>query len=185
MRMIRTAPPLILLGLLAAITPAVAQDRPATAAASDSCTPLKKQAKKAAKKGQKAKAKRLRTKHRTCKDTATIRTALAGYTFTGTRGDGEQISVTLCENGKRQSRTGSGPVAISTGDSWLVRYPQFSSATKWVTQVAEYKDRNRGGWSIGLAREGDAFQIGISSFDTVNSLGPVTRTSGDAICATL
>lgn len=185
MKPIHTAPPLILLGLLAASAPAVAEDRPSTAATSDSCAPLKKQAKKAAKTGKKAKAKRIRAKHKICKNTAKVRAAIAGYTFTGTRGDGEPMSVTLCDDGKWTSRTGSRPVAISEGDSWFVRYPQFSSSTKWVTQVAEYKDRAKGGWGIGLARDGEAFQIGIASFYEVSSLGPVTRTSGDAVCATL
>ncbi|MEI2784236.1 MAG: hypothetical protein V9E82_00805 [Candidatus Nanopelagicales bacterium] len=66
-----------------------------------------------------------------------------------------------------------------------MRAVNFSSATKWVTQVAENADRRAGGWSIGMARDGGAFQIGIASFDEVTDLGPVTRTDGAAVCATL
>jgi hypothetical protein len=167
-------------GLLASATPVVSAD--ASTSATASCTPLLKKSKKAARGGQKAKAKRLRTKYRACKAAITVRSALAGYTFTGTRGDGEPTSVTLCENGTWESRTGARPVGISTGTTWYVRYPQFTSATKWVTQVAEYKDRNRGGWSVGVARDGDSFQVGIASFDTVTDLGAVTRTPAGAVC---
>jgi hypothetical protein len=167
-------------GLLAAAAPAVSADASITATAS--CKPLLKKSKKAARAGQKGKAKRLRTKYRACQASITVREALAGYTFTGVRGDGEPTSVTLCENGKWESRSGARPVGISTGTAWYVRYPQFTSATKWVTQVAEYKDRNRGGWSVGVARDGDAFQVGIASFDTVTDLGAVTRTPAGAAC---
>ena len=67
---------------------------------------------------------------------------------------------------------------MSTGSSWFVRNLNYSSGSKWVTQVGENKDRDKGGWGIGLARDGDSFQVGIDSFDTVTSLGPATRTSG-------
>ncbi len=167
------------LGLLLSVAPT------ASAASPTNCTALQKQAAKAAKKGQKAKAKRLRQQARTCKQAATVRTALAGYTFTGTRGDGQAVSVTLCADGRWQSKTGSRPVAISTGTTWLVRSLRYSNGTQWVTQVAENADRRAGGWSIGMARAGDAFQVGIASFDEVSDLGPVTRTDGAAVCATL
>ncbi len=167
------------LGLVLSAAPA------ATAAPPASCGALQKQVTKAAKKGQKAKAKRLRQQLRSCKQAASVQTALAGYTFTGTRGDGQPVSVTLCADGRWQSRTGSRPVGISEGTTWVVRALKFSNATKWVTQVAENADRRAGGWSIGVAREADAFQIGIASFDEVSDLGPVTRTDGTAVCATL
>lgn len=167
------------LGLLLSTAPT------ATAASPTNCAALQKQVGKAAKKGQKAKAKRLRQQLRTCKQASSVRTALAGYTFTGTRGDGQPVSVTLCDDGRWESRSGSRPVGISEGTTWVVRALAFSNATKWVTQVAENADRRAGGWSIGMAREADAFQIGIASFDEVTDLGPVTRTDGAAVCATL
>jgi len=167
------------LGLLVSAAPS------ATAASPTNCAAIQKQVAKAVKKGQKAKAKRLRQQLRTCKQATSVRTSLAGYTFTGTRGDGQLVSVTLCEDGRWQGRAGSRPVAISAGTTWVVRSVNFSSATKWVTQVAENADRRAGGWSIGMARDGGAFQIGIASFDEVTDLGPVTRTDGAAVCATL
>lgn len=167
------------LGLALVVAPS------ASAAPSSECTAIQKKAAKAAKAGKKAKAKRLRSQIRTCKQGATVRTALAGYTFTGTRGDGEPVSVTLCTDGRWQSKTGSRPVGISEGTTWYVRNLAFSSASQWTTQVGENSDRRQGGWGIGVARQGDSFQIGITSFDTVDDLGPVTRTDGAAVCATL
>lgn len=158
------------LGLVAATAPVVHAE-----ASTVACKPLLKNSKKAARAGQKAKAKRLRAKYRACTSAATVRTALAGYTFTGTRGDGEAVSVTLCSNGTWESRTGSRPVAISTGTSWFVRHLDFSNPTKWVTQVGEYQDRSKGGWGVGVARDGDTFQVGIAYFDGVTDLGGVTR----------
>lgn len=163
--------PLLAFGLVGAVAPAQA-----STSATASCTPLLKKAKKSARAGQKAKAKRLRNKHRACKGALTVRTALAGYTFTGKRGDGQAVTLTLCSNGTWESRTGNGPVAVSSGTSWFVRNTTFSSATKWETQVGENKDRRKGGWGVGMARDGDSFQLGIASFDGVSDLGPVTRT---------
>ena len=183
MRLTHAATTAAIIGLIAATAPLVAQASPLSA--SDSCAPIQKKAKKAKRAGKKAKAKRLRVRLNTCRDAAKVRSALAGYTFTGTRGDGEPVSVTLCDNGKWHSRTGYTPVALSTGDSWYVLNPDYTSATKWVAQVSENKDPRQGGWTTGFARAGDAFQIGTASFDTVTSLGPVTRSSGAAVCATL
>ncbi|MEI2784237.1 MAG: hypothetical protein V9E82_00810 [Candidatus Nanopelagicales bacterium] len=76
------------LGLLMSAAPT------ATATSPTNCAALQKQVAKAAKKGQKAKAKRLRQQLRTCKQATSVRTSLAGYTFTGTRGDGQLMSVT-------------------------------------------------------------------------------------------
>ena len=177
----KTAASLVVISSLGLLMSAVPT---AIATSPTNCAALQKQAAKAAKKGQKAKAKRLRQQVRTCKQATSVRTSLAGYTFTGTRGDGQLMSVTLCEDGRWQSMAGSRPVAISAGTTWVVRSVNFSSATKWVTQVAENADR-AGGWSIGMARDGGAFQIGIASFDEVTDLGPVTRTDGAAVCATL
>ena len=120
-------------------------------------------------------AKRLRAKHRTCKGAVAIRTALAGYAFTGTRGDGQSVMITLCSDGTWESRTGSSPVAISSGTDWYVRNTTFTNARKWVTQVGENQNWRKGGWGVGVARDGDSFQVGIASFDGVTDLGVVTR----------
>lgn len=140
-----------------------------------SCQSLKKQAKKAAKSGKKAKATRLKQKYKTCQSAAAIRSALANYTFTGTRGDGEPVTITLCESGAWSTQIGSRPVATNSGTTWLVRYPNYSSASKWVAQVADKPDMRQGGWSVGFARDGAAFQFGVASFDEVSDLGAVTR----------
>ena len=157
--------------------------------ASSSCSKFQKKAKKAKKAGKAKKAKRLKKSYKVCKKTikreATVTSQISGYTFTGTRGDGEAKTVTFCPDGAWSSRTGSGIVAVSSGTTWFVRNLNYSSGSKWVTQVGENKDRDKGGWGVGLARDGDAFQIGIDSFDTVTSLGPVVRTSGAEVCSTL
>lgn len=179
MNLVRIAIPLACLGLATAALPAVAAQE---LTGSDSCAPIQKKAKQAAKSGKKAKAKRLKQRYKTCKSEATIRSALAGYTFTGNRGDGALVQVTLCDNGTWSSRIGSRPVAVSSGTTWVVRYPRFSSASKWVAQVAEYKDRNKGGWSVGFARSAETFEFGIASFDEVNELGPVSRAPAGTAC---
>lgn len=166
--------PVLTLGLVAVAAPAAHADASTTATAS--CQPLLKKAKKAARKGQRAKAKRLRAKHRTCKGAVAVRSQLAGYTFTGTRGDGQSVMITLCSNGAWESRTGSRPVAISSGTNWYVRNTTFTNATTWETQVGENQDRRKGGWGVGFARDGDSFQVGIAYFDGVDDLGAVTRT---------
>lgn len=175
------------LGLLFATAPAaVHADSQLT---SSSCSKYQKKAKKAKKAGKTKKTKRLKKAYKTCKKTvkreATVTSQISGYTFTGTRGDGQPMTVTFCPDGKWSSRTGSGIVARSQGTSWFVRNLAYTNGSKWMTQVGENKDRDKGGWCIGLARDGDAFQIGIDSFDTVTSLGPVTRTPGAEVCATL
>jgi hypothetical protein len=182
MNTLTAATPLAVAALLGAGLPTAAHATAASAASSPSCAPLQQKAKKAARSGKKAKAKRLKQRFKTCRNEATIRSALAGYTFAGTRGDGQPISITLCANGNWSSRTGSRPVAISSGSTWFVRFPQFTSTSAWVTQVAENKDRRQGGWSVGVARQGDAFQVGIASFEDVSSLGPVTRAPAGAAC---
>ncbi len=161
---------------------AVAPTAVADVAATNSCASIQKKAKQAAKSGKKAKAKRLKQRYKTCKSEATIQSALAGYTFTGTRGDGEPVTITLCDDGTWSDRIGSSPAALGSGTTWVVRYPKFSSASKWVAQVAEFKDRTKGGWSVGFARNGDAFEFGIASFDEVSDLGPVTRAPAGAAC---
>lgn len=164
----------LVVGLAGAAAPAAQAE--STASATASCKPLLKKAKKAARAGQKAKAKRLRTKYRTCNSAVTVRTQLAGYTFTGTRGDGEAVTLTLCSSGAWESRAGRAPVAVATGTNWYVRNTNFSSATKWVTQVGDKQNWREGGWGVGLARSGESFQIGIASFDGVTDLGAATRT---------
>jgi hypothetical protein len=175
------------LGLLVATGPtAVHAD---SQLSSSSCSKYQKKAKQAKKVGNAKKAKRLKKKYKTCKKVvkreATVTRAISGYTFTGTRGDRQPMTVTFCPDGKWSSRTGYQPVAVSTGSSWFVRNLNYSSGSTWVTQVGENKNRDKGGWGIGLARDGDSFQIGIDSFDTVTSLGPVERISGADVCATL
>ena len=179
MDLVRIAIPLACFGLATAALPAVAAQE---VTASDSCAPLQKRAKQAAKSGKKTQAKRLKQRYKTCRSEATIRSALAGYTFTGNRGDGQAVQITLCDNGAWSTRIGSRPVAVNSGTTWVVRYPKFSSASKWVTQVAEFKDRNKGGWSVGFARNGDSFEFGIASFDEVSDLGPVSRAPAGTAC---
>jgi len=175
------------LGLLVATAPAAVHAD--SQLSSSSCAKYKKKVKKASKAGKAKKAKRLKKAYKTCKKTVknerTVTQAISGYTFTGTRGDRQPMTVTFCPDGKWSSRSGYQPVAVSTGSSWFVRNLNYSSGSKWVTQVGENKDRDKGGWGIGLARDGDSFQVGIDSFDTVTSLGPATRTSGTEVCATL
>ncbi|MEZ5184826.1 MAG: hypothetical protein R2720_03690 [Candidatus Nanopelagicales bacterium] len=176
-----------ILGLLGATAPASAQ--PASSQlSSNSCSKLLKKAKKAKKSGKAGKSKRLQKRYRTCKKTLkherTVTKAISGYTFTGTRGDGRRMNLTFCPDGKWISYETNIRYA-NRGTSWYVRHVAYSSSTKWVTQVGENKDRYDGGFGIGLARDGDSFQVGIASFDTVTDLGPATRTSGADMCATL
>lgn len=185
MRRLLAVPVLLISAVALGAIPSQAAVPSATAAASDSCAPIQSKAKKAAKQGRTAKAKSLRAKYRTCQHSAQVRSQLAGYTFTGTRGDGVTTAVTLCDSGKWISHTGGTPASVSQGDSWFVRYLNWRDAQHWATQVGEYRKRESGGWSIGLARSGPDFQIGIASFDTVSSLGPVVRTSAAETCAAL
>lgn len=174
------------LGLLVATAPAaVHADSQLT---SSSCSKYQKKAKKAKKAGKAKQAKRLKQTYKTCKKVlkreATVTSAISGYTFTGTRGDGRPMNLTFCPDGKWISYDTDIRFA-SRGDAWYVRNVAYRSSTQWVTQVGENKDRDKGGFGIGLARDGDTFQVGIDSFDTVTSLGPATRTSGTEMCATL
>lgn len=131
---------------------------------------------------QKVKAKRLRAKYRTCNHTATVREALAGYTFAGTRGDGEPVTVTLCESGQWHNRIGDRSGGTASGTQWYIRNLAYENSKNWVTQVGANRNREDGGWSVGLARQGDAFQFGIASFDGVTHLGPVTRSLDQTEC---
>ncbi len=173
------------LGLLLATPAAVHAD---SELASSSCSKLQKKAKKAKKVGKAKKAKRLKKRYKTCKKTVkrekAVTSQISGYTFTGTRGDGRRMNLTFCPDGKWISYETTVQYA-NRGDAWYVRNLAYSSGSKWVTQVAENKDRSKGGFGIGLARDGDSFQVGIDSFDTVTTLGPATRTSGAQMCATL
>jgi hypothetical protein len=176
-----------IVGLLGAMTPVSAH--PASSdLASNSCSKFQKKAKKATKAGKTKKAKRLRKKARVCKRTLKnerkVTSDISGYSFSGTRGDGRTMNLTFCPDGKWISYDRDIRFA-NRGDAWFVRNVQLTRRTQWVTQVAENKDRSQGGFAIGLARDGDAFQVGISSFDTVTTLGPVVRTSGAQMCATL
>ncbi|MFN8127588.1 MAG: hypothetical protein U0R28_02180 [Candidatus Nanopelagicales bacterium] len=168
---------LIALASVAALTLVGAAIPAQAASTTTTCTALKAKVTKAAKSGKNAKAKRLKQKYRSCRSVASIRSQLANYTFTGMRGDGQAVSITLCDSGAWSTQIGSRPVATNSGTTWLVRYPQYTSASKWVTQVADKPDRAQGGWSVGFARDGDAFQFGIASFDQVTSLGSVTRSA--------
>jgi hypothetical protein len=94
------------------------------------------------------------------------------------------MNLTFCPDGKWISYDTDIRFA-SRGDAWYVRNVAYRSSTSWVTQVGENKNRDKGGFGIGLARDADTFQVGIDSFDTVTDLGPATRTSGAAMCATL
>lgn len=176
-----------ILGLFGTIAPAGAQASTSDLA-SNSCSKFQKKAKKAKKAGKAKKAKRLKKKYRTCKKKLkhekTVTSQISGYTFTGTRGDGLPMNLTFCPDGKWISYQTTVQYA-NRGDAWYVRNLAYSSGSKWVTQVAENKNRNKGGFGIGLARDGDTFQVGIDSFDTVTDLGPATRTSGAQMCATL
>jgi len=115
-----------------------------------------------------------------------VRAQIAGYTFTGIREDGAEVTATFCENGKYKSAvTSYGSTGTSTGTTWFVRHLTYKSSSTWATQVGENKDRVAGGWGQGLARTGGSFQIGLASFDGVFGLGPATRTSGATVCAAL
>jgi len=115
-----------------------------------------------------------------------VRGQLAGYTYTGTRGDGASVIVTLCSNGKWESRTYShGSWGNSVGAQWYVRGLKYTGNTSWVTQVGANKAEAQGGWGIGMALEGSTFKVGIARSGGVTNLGNVTQSSGAAVCATL
>lgn len=86
------------------------------------------------------------------------------------------VSVTTSHTHRDHSPCGiaSRPVATNSGTTWRVRYPRFTSSTKWVAQVADKPSFRDGGWSVGFARQGDAFSFGVASFDEVRDLGCVT-----------
>lgn len=176
-----------ILGLIGATAPVGAQAA-SSDLASKSCSKLQKKATKAKDAGKAQKSQRLKKMYKSCKKTLkqerAVTNAISGYTFTGTRGDGLAMNLTFCPDGKWISYETDITFA-NRGDAWYVRNLAYSSATKWVTQVGENQDRNKGGFGIGLARDGDSFQVGIDSFDTVTDLGPATRTSGAQLCATL
>lgn len=131
---------------------------------------------------QKVKAKRLRADSRTRKGMATVREARAGYTFAGTRGDGEPVTVTLCESGQWHNRIGDRSEGTASGTQWYIRSLTYKNSRNWVTQVGANRNREDGGWRVGFARQGDAFQFGIASFDSVTHLGPVTRSPDQTVC---
>jgi len=186
MRLRTLAAGVAVLGLVGATAPSAQASSPSPSA--KTCSKIQKKAKKAKKAGAAKKAKRLQKRLRTCKKQVrrqrTVVNAISGYTFTGTRGDGRPMNLTFCPDGKWISYERDIRFA-NRGDNWYVRELDYTSSTKWVTQVGENKDRSDGGFGIGLARAGDAFQVGIASFDTVTDLGPATRSSGAEMCATL
>jgi hypothetical protein len=174
------------LGLVGATAPTAQASSPSPSA--ESCSKIQKKAKKAKKAGAAKKAKRLQKRSRSCRKQVnrlrTVVNAISGYTFTGKGGDGLPMNLTFCPDGKWISYERDIRFA-NRGDSWYVRELDYTSSTKWVTQVGENKDRSDGGFGIGLARAGDTFQVGIASFDAVTDLGPATGSSGAALCATL
>lgn len=95
------------LGLLVATAPAAVHAD--SQLSSSSCAKYKKKVKKASKAGKAKKAKRLKKAYKTCKKTVknerTVTQAISGYTFTGTRGDRQPMTVTFCPDGKWSSRS--------------------------------------------------------------------------------
>jgi hypothetical protein len=186
MKLLLTGTAVAIAGLLVAAPASVSAS--STHTSSPSCTSLQTKANKASKAGKTKRAKKLKKQSRACQQNLarelSVVKEISGYTFTGTRGDGLSMNLTFCPNGQWISYERD-PRYANTGSSWYVRSLAYSSATRWVTQVGENMDRDQGGFGIGLARNGNSYQVGIASFDTVTDLGPATRTSGAAICAEL
>ncbi len=190
MKLLTTATAVAVSGLVAVAAPTSAVAAPASSShtSSPSCTSLQTKANKASKAGKTKKAKKLKKQYRACQKTraneVNVVKEISGYTFTGTRGDGRSMNLTFCPDGQWISYERD-PRYANEGGTWFVRDLSYRSSTQWVTQVGENKDRMQGGFSIGLARTGNSYQVGIASFDTVTDLGPATRTSGAAMCAQL
>ena len=121
------------LGLVGATAPTAQASSPSPSA--ESCSKIQKKAKKA---GAAKKAKRLQKRSRSCRKQVnrlrTVVNAISGYTFTGTRGDGLPMNLTFCPDGKWISYERDIRFA-NRGDSWSVRELDYTSSTKWVTQV--------------------------------------------------
>ena len=180
---------LVLLSALgAALLPAAATtaqaDAPAGAAAKATCTAQKKALQRAPA-NRKAQA---RKRYRACQEkvlASAIRGQLADRRLVGRRGDGEAVNWLFCATGKyRLETSGSSGRAIKNGSRWVVTQAQ-GSATRWTAVIRETANLRAGGLSIGVARTGAQYFVGIARGADVTSQGPVTLAADAAACAAL
>ena len=164
----------------AAASPVIAAKAPCAA---------QKKAMERAKGERKAKA---RARYKTCLTSAKekslaadIKRQLADQHLIGKRGDGQSVNWLFCSNGKYKlattDRSGTG---ISSGTRWVVTQPKGSSK-QWTAIIRETTDVRAAGLSVGLARKGDQYYVGIARSPDVESLGVVTRTADAVGCAAL
>lgn len=106
-------------------------------------------------------------------DNARAATLFANGRYTGTRpSTGDSLDATFCANGKWRSQVGDGS---SFGKKWYVRNARFT-ANGFTAVVGEYELRERGGFSIAIAKRGAKWYFGIArGFDEATALGRVLR----------
>lgn len=174
----------LLTALVAASVTAATATAGVTTAAKARCAAEKKAL-------QRASAKRkagARKRYQACKDKALasdIRGQLADKRLTGRRGDGESVNWLFCSSGKyRLESSGRSGRGISTGSTWVVTQAR-GSATKWTAIIRESANLRAAGLSVGLARSGAQYFVGIASGADVMSQGPVTVAPDAAGCGAL
>jgi hypothetical protein len=137
--------------------------------------------------------KRARLRYNTClraaKDAALaadIKRQLSDQRLVGRRGDGQSVNWLFCTNGKyKLSTTDRSGTGISTGDRWVVTQVS-GSATTWTAIIRQTTNLRAGGLSVGLARKGSQYFVGIArGVGQIDSQGAVTRTADAAGCAAL
>ncbi len=155
-----------------------------SAAAKPSCSAQKK-ALKQAKGDRKAGA---RKRYIACVEKALgaqVKSQLTDQRLVGRRGDGQYVDWLFCRSGKyRLETTGNGGRGISSGTRWVVTQAK-GSATQWTAVIRETTNLRASGLSIGVARKGAQYSVGIDRGGDVTLPGPVTRTRDAAGCAAL
>lgn len=183
------ARPVLLTALAAALLPAAATTAQAGApaagtAAKATCTAEKKALQRAPA-SRKAKA---RKRYQDCRArvlATAIRGQLTDRRLVGRRGDGEAVNWLFCANGKyRLETSGRSGRGISTGSRWVVTQAQ-GSATRWTAVIRETANLRAAGLSVGVARSGAQYSVGISRGADVTLQGPVTVTADAAGCGAL
>lgn len=188
MRIATPARLVLLTVLAAALLPAASMtaqaDAPAGVAAKATCTAQKKAL-------QRAPANRkpqARKRYRACQEkvlATAIRGQLTDRRLVGRRGDGQAVNWLFCKNGKyRLETSGRDGRGISTGTRWVVTQA-LGSATRWTAVIRETTNLRAGGLSIGVARTGAQYFVGISRGSDVTLQGPVTLSADAAACAAL
>ena len=103
--------------------------------------------------------------------------------FVGVRGDGEGIEDIYCANGKFESRATSSTygTGVSTGRKWTIKDARVKRGGKWIDAFLSGSD----GYEVALQRRGDQWKFGVASLGRILYPGDVEKTNAAKDCATL